>query len=168
MNTCAFLLILTVQIYADGIEGPTGKTYFRLHLSDAAAEVQARIESVFKEKPAGVWSGCQLCDPVFKNCVCCFTFGKGGHRRLNPRCVTLETHAFHLDQNHVTHERINLGAAVRTPSPPPPKPDIPLRCAAPVFPGSRWPKRVSDIGIQSYASAPSQRNCVLRAAAFLI
>ncbi|KAJ4931170.1 hypothetical protein JOQ06_025468, partial [Pogonophryne albipinna] len=24
MNTCAFLLILTVQIYADGIEGPTG------------------------------------------------------------------------------------------------------------------------------------------------
>lgn len=36
MNTCAFLLILTVQIYADGIEGPTGKIYSRLHLSDAA------------------------------------------------------------------------------------------------------------------------------------
>lgn len=78
MNTCAFLLILTVQIYADGIEGPTGKTYFRLHLSDAAAEVQPRIESMFKEKAARVWSGCQLCDPVFKNCVYCFTFGKGG------------------------------------------------------------------------------------------
>lgn len=25
MNTCAFLLILAAQIYADGIEGPTGK-----------------------------------------------------------------------------------------------------------------------------------------------
>ncbi|KAF0045261.1 hypothetical protein F2P81_001790 [Scophthalmus maximus] len=28
MNTCAFLLILTVQIYADGIEGPTGSEVF--------------------------------------------------------------------------------------------------------------------------------------------
>lgn len=141
MNTCAFLLILTVQIYADGIEGPTGKTYFRLRLSDAAAEVQPRTESMFMEEPARVRSGCQLCDPGFKNCVCCFTFGKvvvvgGGVRRLKPRCVTLQTHAFHLDHNHVTHERINLGAAVRIPSTPHPlpKPDIPLRGAAPVFP----------------------------------
>lgn len=32
MNTCAFLLILTVQIYADGIEGPTGKTRARVRV----------------------------------------------------------------------------------------------------------------------------------------
>jgi len=32
MNTCAFLLILTVQIYADGIEGPTGKEQIHLDL----------------------------------------------------------------------------------------------------------------------------------------
>lgn len=28
MNTCAFLLLLAVQIYAEGIEGPTGKEPF--------------------------------------------------------------------------------------------------------------------------------------------
>lgn len=36
MNTCAILLILAVQIYADGIEGPTGKACFHLHLLDDA------------------------------------------------------------------------------------------------------------------------------------
>lgn len=78
MNTCAFLLILTVQIYADGIEGPTGKTYFRLHLSDAAAEVQTRTESMFKEKqPTESGQGANFGIPFLKNCVCCFTFGKG-------------------------------------------------------------------------------------------
>lgn len=65
MNTCAFLLILTVQIYADGIEGPTGKIYFRLHLSDAAEKFLPGIGRMFKEKPGRVGSGCQLCDPVF-------------------------------------------------------------------------------------------------------
>lgn len=65
MNTCAFLLILTVQIYADGIEGPTGKTHFRLHLSGAAEKFLPAIGRMCKEEPARVWSGSQLCDPVF-------------------------------------------------------------------------------------------------------
>ncbi|KAJ8289308.1 hypothetical protein COCON_G00019670 [Conger conger] len=29
MNTCAFLLILAAQIYADGMEGPTAFVYIR-------------------------------------------------------------------------------------------------------------------------------------------
>lgn len=37
MNTCAFLLILTVQIYADGIEGPTGKPPTEPHLPPGAS-----------------------------------------------------------------------------------------------------------------------------------
>lgn len=39
MNTCAFLLILTVQIYADGIEGPTGKLRIHLYRLERSWEV---------------------------------------------------------------------------------------------------------------------------------
>lgn len=39
MNTCAFLLLLSVQIYADGIEGPTGKSDAREDLKKYCKEV---------------------------------------------------------------------------------------------------------------------------------
>lgn len=39
MNTCAFLLILAVQIYADGIEGPTGKARIGFHLGERSWQV---------------------------------------------------------------------------------------------------------------------------------
>ena len=48
MNTCAFLLILTVQIYADGIEGPTGKLHVHVavgkfvHVDETPVEAEAQ------------------------------------------------------------------------------------------------------------------------------
>lgn len=47
MNTCAFLLLLAVQIYAEGIEGPTGKepisSCFQVtaHLGSDASSVES-------------------------------------------------------------------------------------------------------------------------------
>lgn len=122
------------------------------------------LEACLRRNRPESGQGANFVIPFLKT-ACTASLSERGHRRLNPRCVTLETHAFHLDHNHVALIR---GQRSEPPCSPLPKPDIPLRCAAPVFPGSRWPKRVSDIGIQSYASAPSQRNCVLRAAEFLI
>lgn len=86
MNTCAFLLILTVQIYADGIEGPTGKTYFRLHLSGAAEKFHSGIGGMFEGKPGRVRPGCQLCHSAF---LTAFAASGGDDRGLNPRSVTL-------------------------------------------------------------------------------
>lgn len=51
MNTCAFLLFLIVQIYADGIEGPTGKPPTEPHLFPGASwevslTVRVKVQSV--------------------------------------------------------------------------------------------------------------------------
>lgn len=55
MNTCAFLLILTVQIYADGIEGPTGKARIHLELLDSALKFPSVNETPMEAKPGRVW-----------------------------------------------------------------------------------------------------------------
>ena len=55
MNTCAFLLILTVQIYADGIEGPTGKAYIHLDLLNAVGKFLRADETQVIAKAEGVW-----------------------------------------------------------------------------------------------------------------
>lgn len=61
MNTCAFLLILSVQIYADGIEGPTGKTGVDLSLIQRSWEVflplfsKHACESLLGGKAERVW-----------------------------------------------------------------------------------------------------------------
>lgn len=64
MNTCAFLLILTVQIYADGIEGPTGKAHIHLNLLSAVGKFVHVDETPLKAKVQRVWCRCQLCVPV--------------------------------------------------------------------------------------------------------
>lgn len=66
MNTCAILLILAVQIYADGIEGPTGKACFHLHLLDDAEKsyhvdkTQLKPKKT-KAKPSRVLRKCKVC-----------------------------------------------------------------------------------------------------------
>lgn len=55
MNTCAFLLILTVQIYADGIEGPTGKARIHLELLDSVLKFPSVNETAMEAKPGRVW-----------------------------------------------------------------------------------------------------------------
>lgn len=55
MNTCAFLLILTVQIYADGIEGPTGKARVHLELPYSALKFPSVNETPIEAKPGRVW-----------------------------------------------------------------------------------------------------------------
>lgn len=55
MNTCAFLLILTVQIYADGIEGPTGKAQIHLDLLNAVWKFEHVDETPLKAKADRVW-----------------------------------------------------------------------------------------------------------------
>lgn len=55
MNTCAFLLILTVQIYADGIEGPTGKLHIHLGVLHAVGKFLHVDETPLKAKAERVW-----------------------------------------------------------------------------------------------------------------
>lgn len=58
MNTCAFLLILTVQIYADGIEGPTGKAWICLDPLIVVVKFLRVYKTPLKAKTKGVRRGC--------------------------------------------------------------------------------------------------------------
>lgn len=71
MNTCAFLLILTVQIYADGIEGPTGKAHVHLDLVDTFGKFYHADESPLKEKAERIWWRCQLLCSCSSKTRCC-------------------------------------------------------------------------------------------------
>lgn len=71
MNTCAFLLILTVQIYADGIEGPTGKAHVNLDLVDTFGKFYHADESPLKEKAERIWWRCQLLCSCSSKTRCC-------------------------------------------------------------------------------------------------
>lgn len=74
MNTCAFLLLLSVQIYADGIEGPTGKTDAGSVSKNSAKKFLHQREPQIRGKAERVWWRCQLCAHVFLlrlSAACC-------------------------------------------------------------------------------------------------
>lgn len=94
MNTCAFLLILTVQIYADGIEGPTGKTSRYPHLLGVLEKFVLLGEIQLKGQAEGVRRGCvTLRRFLFGDFCCsgCFTDGTMLTRSATHVLSTLST-----------------------------------------------------------------------------